>query len=1196
MLKHLYIFILLVPIIGFSQNKRDHSWQMEDYEMLFDSTGMKAYPRWSDLGYMGRGVASISDVNGNLLAYTNGCQVANRNHEVMPNGDSLNFNQPFYDFWLNCERGYTGRQSIAILPDPKNQSNFYIIHDELSIDLDLMAGTADFPYKKLNFSYLDMSRDNGLGDLSEKNIPIFQSRTTSSHLSIIAHKNNKDWWIIKPAYRGEKYYRILLDENGFSKIDTQYIGPRLETEVDVINPDGAGGSRFSPDGKRLAYFSLVDGLIVYDFDRTTGLLSNERKLEWEPLNNQNILGDLEFSSNSQLIYLCNEQSVYQVDLRESDISSSLTKIADIDNNLVGGLFTYMALGPDCKIYVRQQGAFQFHFSSISAPNEKGTACDFQQGNIIMPYPPNLGNFPHFPRFRVDEDKPCCPTTRTPIAEAPSLEEVYCGDWYKVVKNFGERRCDNPAFFTEMKLYKKGDIELLFFTRFLNGVGRGGFFDLNGYTVGRSETRDGVFTVYPDSIQDYEFVRVLGNCDTGFPVCDQPFQCPGLMADVGDPCDDGDATTLNDTVNNFCECEGESIYDCPTLMLDISDPCDDGIAGTENDMVDSNCSCVGESAFDCPILMLDIGDDCEDGDATTENDMVTSACLCVGESIYDCEVSMVNFGDACDDGDPDTENDMIDTNCQCVGTYVYDCPILMVDIGDDCDDGDATTEDDAYNSDCLCEGESIYDCPDLMASIGDPCDDGDPNTENDAIAPACVCAGEEIYYCQDLLKDVDDPCDDGDPLTVDDSIDIFCDCRGFPVVIPPCPEPIENIACEQWFQDTLASFDPICTGDNNVTVILMEKDSHQLIQIFGIGGSTDVWAGDVYTCEGEWIGYVGYGFGIFNYSPLGLSEFSVTLLGSCSGGNFSFPTCTELDLDGDGFTTSFDCDDQDAEVNPDAVEVCNQMDDNCDGQIDEGLTVVRYYFDGDGDGYGVPDPSVVDCSQPSGYVLTFDDCDDQNASVFPGQTEAPYNGLDDDCDPSTPDDDLDGDGYVLTEDCADMDATISPAAAEICDGLDNNCNSEIDEGLTIIIGYPDTDGDGYGADVLPVEACDLLVGYVENSLDCDDENPEINPDATDIPNNGIDEDCDGADMITDALHELSEGSVIIYPNPTRDLVFIAAEGIDSYLLSLYDYTGRKLLSGVNAGVVDLTLYPVGAFVLVVQDLRSGGIVVERVLRY
>jgi len=1165
--------------------------------MIFDSTGMKAFPRWSELDRMDRAVSSISDDEGILIAYTDGCSVANKNHKLMPNGDSLNFNQPFYDFYLNCESGYPGGYNIMILPDPENNSNHYIIHDEISIEIDSAAGAIQLPHEKLSYSYIDINEDNGLGDITEKNIRFFKSRTTMSHLTAISHSNKVDWWIVKPAFGGEKYYKILLDENGFSKIDSQYIGPRFITETDIINPTGVGSSKFSTDGNRLAYFSLVDGLHIYDFDRETGALSNHKSLDWAPLNSQNINGDIEFSPSGEFLYICNRESLFQVDLKEEDLSDGLVKIDDFDDDKSGGLFDYMALGPDCKIYVRQIGAFQFDFSSINFPDNKGQDCDFRQGNVIMPYPPNLGNFPHFPRFRVDDDKPCCPAERTPIESAPSLEEVYCGDWYDTVSEFGERICDNPAFFTEMDLYQKGEVELLHFNRFLNGVGRGGFFDLNGYTVGRSETRDGVFTVWPDSINTYQFVRVLGNCDTGFPVCDQPFQCPGLMADVGDPCDDGDPTTLSDTVTNLCECEGESIYDCPTLMLDIGDPCDDGSAGTENDMVDSNCSCVGESAFDCPILMLDIGDNCDDGDATTENDMVTAACLCVGESIYDCEVSMVNFGDPCDDGDPDTENDMINSNCQCEGTYVYDCPTLMVDIGDDCDDDDATTEDDEIDADCNCVGESIFDCPDLMANVGDPCDDGDPNTENDAITPACVCGGDDIYYCQDLLKNVDDPCDDGDPLTVDDSIDIFCDCRGFPVVIPPCPEPIENIACEKWLQDTLASFDPICTGENNVTVYLMEKDSHQLIQIYGIGGGTDVWAGDVYTCDGKWIGYIGYSFGQhYNYSPLGLSEFSETLLGSCSGGNFSFPTCTELDLDGDGFTTSFDCDDQDAEVNPDAVEVCNQMDDNCDGQIDEGLTVVRYYFDGDGDGYGVSDPSIVDCSQQSGYVLTFDDCDDQNASVFPGQTEAPYNGLDDDCDPSTPDDDLDGDGYVLAEDCADMDATISPAAAEICDGLDNNCNSEIDEGLTIIIGYPDTDGDGYGADVLPVEACDLLVGYVENSLDCDDENPEINPDATDIPNNGIDEDCDGADMITDALHELSEGSVIIYPNPTRDLVFIAAEGIDSYLLSLYDYTGRKLLSGVNAGVVDLTLYPVGAFVLVVQDLRSGGIVVERVLRY
>ena len=990
------------------------------------------------------------------------------------------------------------------------------------------------------------------------------------------------------------YYRFLLDETGISKIDSQSIGPILETEINIINPDGVGESRFSPDGTKYALFTLIDGLHLYDIDRETGLLSNLKILPWNPQNGQ-VLGGLEFSPNSRFIYLSNLDELYQVDLLESNLSAGLTKIADFNTNLNGNSLAHLSLAPDCKIYIRSN-RFTFDFHTIHRPNEKGIACDFRQADVQVPTIANLGNFPNFPRFRVDADKPCCPTERKPIESAPDIEVVYCSDWYATINTYAENNCDSD-FSSHMNLYKKGDLELFHFQRFFRDVGRGGFYDLNGHNVGRSETRDGVLTVFPDSLQTYEFVRVLGNCETGFPVCDQPFQCPGLMADVGDACDDDDPTTLNDTVTNFCVCEGESIYDCPTLMLDIGDPCDDGIAGTENDMVDSNCSCVGESAFDCPILMLDIGDPCDDGDATTENDVVTTTCLCVGSSIYDCEVSMVNFGDACDDGDPDTENDMIDTNCQCVGTYVYDCPILMVDIGDDCDDGDATTEDDAYNSDCLCEGESIFDCPDLMANVGDPCDDGDPLTENDMVNHNCNCHGEDIYDCNDLEKNIGDPCDDGDPSTENDLMAVLCECRGIPIDIPSCPVPFENIVCEQWLQDTLAAFDPICTGNNDVHLILMEKVDKQLIQIYALGPATDGWEAAVYSCEGERIGFIWANIwdANYQYSPVGLSEYTETLIGSCFL-EPPLPTCTELDLDSDGFTTSFDCDDQDAEVNPDAVEVCNQMDDNCDGQIDEGLTVVRYYFDGDGDGYGVPDPSVVDCSQPSGYVLTFDDCDDTDPLVNPGQMEGPYNGLDDDCNAATPDDDLDGDGYVLAEDCADMDATISPAAAEICDAIDNNCNSEIDEGLPLIIGYPDNDGDGYGADALPVEACGLLPGHVENSLDCDDENPAINPNATDIPNNGIDEDCDAADEITDALHELSPGSMMIYPNPTRDLVFIAAEGIDSYLLSLYDYTGRKLFSGVNAGVVDLTVYPVGTFVLVVQDLWSGGIVVERVLRY
>ena len=236
----------------------------------------------------------------------------------------------------------------------------------------------------------------------------------------------------------------------------------------------------------------------------------------------------------------------------------------------------------------------------------------------------------------------------------------------------------------------------------------------------------------------------------------------------------------------------------------------------------------------------------------------------------------------------------------------------------------------------------------------------------------------------------------------------------------------------------------------------------------------------------------------------------------------------------------DCDDGDGEVFPGNVEVCNDVDDNCDGQIDEGL-LETFYEDADGDGFGTSS-TVEACEQPSGYAAESDDCDDGDAAVNPDAEEL-CNGVDDDCDGEVdPDDsrdastwwvDADGDGYGSSsysttgceqpsgwvdneEDCDDLDADISPDADEVCDTVDNDCDGDTDEesATDASTWYADSDRDGYGDASSTHDACDQPSGYTDDDSDCDDTDSSVHPGAAETGGDGTDSNCDGIDGCND----------------------------------------------------------------------------------
>ena len=437
-MKKLLLFLLL-PFSLFGQ-KHDNVWlfgynssgffegaegiirNFSDEEPSFDYIPM--------LYDFNNGSTIISDKEGELSFYFNGCVVFNAVHEIMLNGNGINPGEVSDE---KCPERYTsGSQSSLILPMPDSDSIYYIFHKRIIYEYN---PNFDVITDKLLLTTVNTNLDNGLGGVELKNQELWTEPQTYGEITAIKHANGEDWWVVSMTDQLNEYLFFLLTHEGVSFHHSQILG-------NEPTYDGSRGAvtAFSPNGSKFTRFNPTDGIYLFDFDRTEGMLSNFQHIS---IDDGAFAGGAVISPNSRFLYIPTDLNLYQFDLEAEDIAASQILIDTFDGYTSPFTTTFYLgqLAPDCKIYINSFATVDV-LHVIHNPDELGTDCNFEQHAIQLPFN-HLRSLPHFPNYRLgpliegEEPLPPCELVvdveeMAPKAQEPSLY-IYPNPAYDVIQ-------------------------------------------------------------------------------------------------------------------------------------------------------------------------------------------------------------------------------------------------------------------------------------------------------------------------------------------------------------------------------------------------------------------------------------------------------------------------------------------------------------------------------------------------------------------------------------------------------------------------------------------------------------------------------------------------------------------------------------------------------------------------------------------
>jgi hypothetical protein len=362
--------------------------------------------------------ASICDSSGRLIAYSNGCDIAGEDDEILDNGDDIN---PGVAHQVSCvqnEDGYaSGIQSAIFLPLPGNDSAYYLFHKQMK----LVFNPTDAFTEKLLYSTVKKNILHGWS-VTNKNVEVIKDTLSYGKLSAVKHANGTDWWIATPRRLNNEFYIFRLTSEGLTDTLKQAIGitPDYTTE-------GYGQITFSPNGGKVYRTNPHSPVMVYSFDREAGVFTQFDTIHYEYGNQILSTIGCAVSPSGRFLYLSCYKFLYQLDLWADDISASQATVAEWDGfaDPIPTLFWQCQLGPDCKVYVRGGDTRYYHV--IHNPDEPGLACNVEQRGLVLPTPCGA-SMPSFPNYRLGPlgapGLPCTATVGLP-APPPALAAGAC---------------------------------------------------------------------------------------------------------------------------------------------------------------------------------------------------------------------------------------------------------------------------------------------------------------------------------------------------------------------------------------------------------------------------------------------------------------------------------------------------------------------------------------------------------------------------------------------------------------------------------------------------------------------------------------------------------------------------------------------------------------------------------------------------